>query len=236
MKISHLYLSVCFVSTTSLAYEEVQIENLPAVKENTYSLNAHGVFDDIDMFSIQADSTISISESFGGTLGVNNYYINSDYHSENIQNVRAGIFMRSPDIGRIEFAYQQVFFNDSNEHLYNITSEYYFENWTLGGFFITDELTDLRDLNLYSNIYFNDSIRLEIDLFDTSDNSVVKGTIQFQLPENIGNEWMFSISYGEDLIGDNQIGLGVKYIPDFHSTLKKYYRNYSANIKSLFFN
>jgi hypothetical protein len=236
MKLTQLYFSAFFLSTTVIANEQVDIKNLPAVQENSYSVNAQGVSDDVDIFSIQADSTFSISENFGGTLGANNYYISTDNDSDNIRNIRAGIFMRDPDIGRIELAYQQVFFDGSNEHFYNLTSEYYFENWTLGGFFLTDELADLKDLNLYSNIYFNDNIRLEIDLLDASDNSVLKGAIQFQLPEYIGNEWMFSISYGEDLIGQNQIGLSVKYVPDFNSTLKKYYRNYSVNIKSLFFN
>ncbi len=236
MKLTLMCFSIFFLSTTVIANEQVDVKNLPAVQENSYSINAQSVFDDVDIFSIQADSTFSISENFGGTLGANNYHKSTNNNSHNIQNVRAGIFMRDPDIGRIELAYQQVFFDGSNEHFYNITSEYYFDNWTIGGFFLTDEHTDLKDFNVYSNIYFNDSIRLEVDLMDASDTSVLKGAIQFQLPEYIGNEWMFSISYGEDLSGQNQIGLSVKYVPDFNSTLKKYYRNYSTNFKSLFFN
>jgi hypothetical protein len=207
-----------------------------AVEENTASYSAKYNSANYDMIYLQADATFALGDRFGFSVGANNLNLRFSGETDNAQNLRVGAFYRNPEQGRIELAYQQLFSNGENEGLYSITSEYYFDNWTLGAYVMSDELSDLDDLNIYTNIYFTDNIRLDIDLLDASDNSVVSATLNFQAPDYISNEWQFNLSYGEGFWdNDHQWGIGVKYTPDYDDTLKRFYRNYSTNIKSFFF-
>ncbi|MCW8833697.1 MAG: hypothetical protein OQK03_10290, partial [Colwellia sp.] len=191
---------------------------------------------DYDIIYLQGDATFALGDSFGFSVGANNLNLNFSDETDNVQNLRVGGFFRNPEHGRVELAYQQFFNDGENEGLYSVTGEYYFDNWTLGAYAMSDELSELDDLNIFTNIYFTDNIRLDIDLLDASDNSVVSATLNFQMPEYIGNEWQFNLSYGEGFWdNDHQWGIGVKYTPDYNDTLKRFYRNYSTNIKSFFF-
>ena len=207
-----------------------------AVEENTISYSAKYNSASYDIIYLQADATFALGDNFGFTVGANNLNLKFSDENDNAQNLRVGGFFRNPEHGRVELAYQQLFNNGENDGLYSITGEYYFDNWTLGAYAMSDELSDLNDLNIYTNIYFTDNIRLEIDLLDASDDSVVSATVNFQAPDYIGNEWQLSLSYGEGFWdNDHQWGVGVKYTPDYNDTLKRFYRNYSTNIKSFFF-
>lgn len=207
-----------------------------AVEQNTISYSAKYNSANYDILYIQGDATIALNDDFGFNMGANNLYLDFDNGSENAQNFRVGSFYRNPEHGRIELAYQRLFSNGENNGLYSIIGEYYFDNWTLGAYVMSDELSELNDLNIYTNIYFTDNIRLDIDLLDASDNSVVSATLNFQAPDYISNEWQFSLSYGEGFWdNDHQWGIGVKYTPDYNDTLKRFYRHYSTNIKSFFF-
>tara|TARA_R110001583_G_scaffold1152_8_gene9560 strand:- start:3383 stop:4078 length:696 start_codon:yes stop_codon:yes gene_type:complete len=207
-----------------------------AVEENTISYSAKFNSARYNTIYLQGDATFALGDSFGFTVGANNLNLKFSDETDNAQNLRVGGFYRNPVHGRVEIAYQQLFTDEENEGLYSITGEYYFDNWTLGTYVMSDELSELNDLNIYTNIYFTDNIRLEIDLLDASDDSVVSATVNFQAPEYIGNEWQFSLSYGEGFWdNDHQWGIGIKYTPSYNDTLKRFYRNYSTNIKSFFF-
>ncbi len=207
-----------------------------AVENTVISYSAKYNSTDYDMIYLQADATFALNDSFGFTLGANNLNVSFDDETDNAQNLRIGSFYRNPEHGRVELAYQQLFNDGESDGLYSITGEYYFNNWTLGVYAMSDELSDLNDLNIYTNIYLTDDIRLEIDLLDASDDSVISATLNFQAPDYISNEWQFSLSYGEGFWdNDNQWGIGVKYTPDYNDTLKRFYRNYSTNIKAFFF-
>jgi len=207
-----------------------------AVEENTISYSAKYNSASYDIIYLQGDATFALGDSFGFTVGANNLNLNFSDETDNIQNLRVGSFYRSTEHGRVELAYQQLFNDGENEGLYSITGEYYFTHWTLGAYVMSDELSELNDLNIYTNFYFTDNIRLDIDLLDASDNSLISATLNFQAPEYIGNEWQFSLSYGEGgRDSDHQWGVGVKYTPDYNDTLKRFYRNYSTNVKSFFF-
>lgn len=210
-----------------------------AVKEDTYSLHFTGIWGDIDAYTLQGDVTKSINQDFGATLGINNLFLVGDEDETNVQNARAGVFFRDVNRGRVELAYQYILADAFDKSFYGLTAEYYFTNWTLGAFYLTDDVSDifeLEDANIYSNIYINDTLRLEIDLLDASDNSIIKASLQFQLEETAGHEWFFTLSYGETFWDDeNEIGLSIKYVPNYSSSLKQYYRQYSTNIKSAFF-
>lgn len=207
-----------------------------AVEENTISYSAKYNSAYYDTIYLQGEATFALGDNFGFTAGANNLTLKFLDETDNSQNLRIGGFFRNPEHGRVELAYQQFFINGENRGLYSMTGEYYFDNWTLGAYAMSDNLSDLNDLNIYSNIYFTDNIRLEIDLLDASDNSVVSATVKFQVPDYIGNEWQFSLSYGEGFWdNDNQWGIGVKYTPNYDDTLKRFYRNYSTNVKAFFF-
>jgi len=221
----------------SLIFNTVNAEDAEkAVTANTTSYSARYINGDVKFFYLQADGTFALGKNFGASLGANNLYINDDYDSDNVQNIRAAAFYRSPDFGRIELAYQNLFFDGESDSAYSITGEYYFENWTLGAYVLSDDLSELNDLNIYSNIYFTDNVRLELDLLDSSDSALLSAKVNFQAPEYIGNEWQFFLSYGETFReSEYRWGIGVKYTPDFNDTLKRFYRNYSTNVKSVFF-
>jgi len=207
-----------------------------AVEENTISYSAKYNSANYDIIYLQADATFALGDSFGFTVGANNLNLKFSDETDNAQNLRVGGFYRSPEHGRVELAYQQLFNDGEDEGLYSVTGEYYFDHWTLGAYVMSDELSGLNDLNIYTNIYFTDNIRLEVDLLDASDNSIVSATLNFQAPEYISNEWQFSLSYGEGFWDDDhQWGVGIKYTPSYNDTLKRFYRNYSTNIKSFFF-
>jgi len=207
-----------------------------AVEENTISYSAKYNSAEGDIIYLQADATFALGDNFGFTVGANNLNLNFYDETDNAQNLRVAGFFRNPEHGRIELAYQQFFSNGENEGLYSITGEYYFENWTVGMYAMSDELSELNDANIYVNFYFTDNIRLDLDLLDASDSSVISTTLNFQAPDYIGNEWQFNLSYGEGFWdNDNQWGIGVKYTPEYNDTLKRFYRNYSTNIKSFFF-
>ncbi|MBL4942623.1 MAG: hypothetical protein JKY81_13305 [Colwellia sp.] len=223
----------CIILTPTLlqtAYAE------KAVEENTLSYSVKYNSAIFDTLYLQGDATFALGDSFGLSVGANNLNLSFADETENMQNLRVGGFFRNPKHGRVEVAYQQLFINGENDGLYSITGEYYFDNWTLGAYVMSDELSELNDLNIYTNIYITDNIRVEIDLLDASDNSVISATLNFQAPDYIGNEWQFSLSYGEGFWdNDNQWGIGVKYTPDFNNTLKRFYRNYSTNVKAFSF-
>lgn len=207
-----------------------------AVEANTISYSSKYNSADVDFVYLQVDSTFALGENFGATLGANNLYVKSSSDSDNAQNLRIGSFYRNPEFGRVEIAYQQFFNDVETEGYYSATGEYYFDNWTLGAFVLSDDLSELDDINLYSNIYITDDIRLELDLLDATDNSVISATVTFQLPGLINNEWQFGLSYGEGFWeDDSQFGISVKYTPNFTNSLKRFYRNYNTNIKSVFF-
>ena len=207
-----------------------------AVEENTISYSAKYNSAEVDIIYLQADATFALGDNFGFTVGANNLNLNFYDETTNTQNLRVASFFRNPKHGRVELAYQQLFTDGENEGLYSITGEYYFENWTVGMYAMSDELSDLNDANIYVNFYFTDNIRLDLDLLDASDSSVISTTLNFQAPDYIGNEWQFNLSYGEGFWdNDNQWGIGVKYTPEYNDTLKRFYRNYSTNIKSFFF-
>jgi len=154
-------LLICLFSTASVA-EEAGEEQV-AVKAATFAFSADTTFSNTDFYYLQGDGTFAINDDFGVTLGINNVYLDYEDGSNDIQNFRVGGFFRNPEYGRVEVAYQQAFFDEHENDFYSLTGEYYFENWTLGGFFLSDDLSNLNDLNLYSNIYVNENTRIEVN-------------------------------------------------------------------------
>ena len=237
MKLINVYTPALLLFCPLLIPQVAQAsEKSAAVVENNYAITVDGLWRDVDVYSFQVDGHFALSEKFGASLGANALLVDYFGEDDDLSNLRAAIFMRDAEIGRIEISYQHIFNSDIDDGFWGLTSEYYFDNWTLGAYVLTEDFSELNDLNLYTNIYFTDNVRLELDLLDASDSSVLKGTVKFQLPEIVGNEWQFNVSYGQGFYGESQIGLGVKYTPNFDSTLKSYYRKYSTNIKSAFFN
>ncbi|WP_394175756.1 hypothetical protein [Thalassotalea litorea] len=234
-KITALLLMLTFSAAPAYAESAKEETHTKAVAENNYSVSLEGNWNDVDFYTLQADGTFGIGEHFGSSIGANTIFINGDSDSSDFQNLRASIFTRNPEVGRLELAYQTVFGPSNTSDYFSVTGEYYFSNWTIGAYFLSDDLSDLNDLNIYTNIYFTQTVRLEIDLLDSSDDSLVKGTIKFQLPEVTGNEWIFNVSYGAALWDNNQVGFGVTYVPKFNGSLKQYYRSYSTNIKAALF-